>query len=284
MRSSDDLRVAIKISIGVLCAAAFVLILVILSGNELDDTSGQAIGTAAALAFLSLTAIAGSHLQLRQPRLGLLGLATVAVSVLAFLVVTLAIWSEDHWEAAGICLVLAFAGGHSSVLLAGADDADDDTVRLVRGGTIVALWLFALLVVAELLQSGDNVSEQALGVVAVLYVLGALLLPLLRRATPKRDVPRQVQLDHLQLAGTDSARTARFYAEGLGIGSSVGVGEEDKVCLVWPGTAESAVTHLLNRGIEVIGEPTVGSGANGAGVSVYCRDPDGRLVELISYG
>lgn len=283
MRSGDDLQGAIKISIGVLCIAAFVLILVILSGNRLDDTSGKAIGTAVALAFLSLTAIAGSHLRLRQPQLALLGVATVGISMLAFLVVTMAIWSEGNWKFAGICLVLAFAGGHSSVLLAGIDDRDDDTVRLVRGGTIVALWLFALLVVGELLESGDNVSPQGIGVLAVLYALGTLLLPLLRRATPQQTSPGKVQLDHLELAGADSARTARFYAEGLGLGNSVGVGGEDKVCLVWPGSAESAVTHLLSRGIEVVGEPTVRSGAHGVGIGVCCRDPDGRLVELISY-
>jgi hypothetical protein len=283
VRSSDDLQGAIKLSIGVLCVAAFVLILVILSGNRLDETSGRAIGTAVALAFLSLTGIAGSHLQLRRPQMALFGLATIGVSVLAFLVVSVAIWGEDNWESAGICLVLAFACAHSSVLLAGIDDEDDDTVRFVRGGTIVALWLFALAVIAELFESGDNVSLQGVGVLAVLYALGTLLLPLLRRATPKQTSPRKIQLDHLELAGADSTRTARFYAEGLGLDDSVGVGGEDKVCLVWPGSAESAVTHLLSRGIEVIGEPTVRSGAHGVGIGVCCRDPDGRLVELISY-
>lgn len=284
MRGGDDhLRGATKLGIGVLCVAAFALILVILSGNHLDDTSGRAIGTAVALALLSLTAIAGSHLRLRQPQLALFGVATVAVSMLAFLVVAAAIWSEDNWEPAGICLTLALASGHSSVLLAGVDDRDDDAVRLVRGGTLVALWLLALMLIGELLESGDNLSPQGIGVLAVLYALGTLLLPLLRRASPTPDGPREVQLDHLELAGADSAKTARFYADGLGIGKSVGVGSEDKVCLVWPGSAESAVTHLLSRGIETIGEPTVRSGVHGVGIGVSFRDPDGRLVELISY-
>jgi len=134
--SGDDLQGVIKLSVGVLCAAAFVLILIILSGNELDDTSGQAIGTAVALAFFSLTAVAGSHLRLRQPQLELLGAATICLSALAFLVVTWAIWSEDHWETAGIFLVLAVACGHSSALLTGRDQEEDDSVRRVRGGTL----------------------------------------------------------------------------------------------------------------------------------------------------
>jgi hypothetical protein len=280
---SDELQGVIKLSIGVLCVAAFVLILIILSGNELDDTSGRAIGTAVALAFLSLTAVAGTHLRLRQPQLALLGGATVAVSALAFLVTTAAIWSDDNWELAGICLILAFACGHSSVLLAAADEQDDDSVRLVRGATIVALGVLALLGIGELADAGDSVSPQGVGVVAVLYALGVLVLPLLRRGALRQKRPEGVQLDHLELAGPDPARTARFYAEGLGIAGTVGTGVEDKVCLVWPGTAESAVIHLATRGIEVLGEPAVRSGAHGAGVSVHCRDPDGRLVELISY-
>lgn len=272
----------IKLSIGVLCAVAFLLILIILSGNTLHEASVRAIGTAAALAFLSLTAVAGSHLRLRQRQLALLGGATIAVSILAFLVTTAAIWAEGSWEPAGISLVLAFACGHSSVLLAGMDEHDDDTVRFVRGGTIVALWLLALLVIGEFL-SGDDGSVQVVGVLAVLYALGTLVLPLRRRAARKQGGAKGIQLDHLELAGSDPNRTARFYAEGLGIDAAVATGAEDKVCLVWPGTAEGAVTHLLSRGIEVIGEPAVRSGANGVGVSVHCRDPDGRLVELISY-
>jgi type IV secretory pathway TrbD component len=281
--SGDGLQGVIKLSIGVLCAAALVLILIILSGSELDDTSVQAIGTAAAMAFLSLTAVAGSHLRLRRPRLALLAGATVGVSVLAFLLTTAAIWSEDNWKAAGICLVLAFACGHSSVLLAAADEQDDDGVRFVRGATIVALWLLALLLIDELAKSGNDTDPQGVGVIAVLYVLGNIVLPLLRRAAPQRHGAGEIQLDHLELSGTDTARTAHFYAEGLGIGASVTAGAENKVCLAWPGTAESAVAHLANRGIEVVGEPAVRSGAHGVGVSVCCRDPDGRLVELISY-
>jgi len=279
----EDLQGVIKLSIGVLCVAAFVLILIILSGNELDHTSGRAIGTAVALAFLSLTAVAGTHLRLRQPQLALLGGATVAVSALAFLVTTAAIWSDDNWELAGICLILAFACGHSSVLLAAADEQDDDSVRLVRGGTIVALGVLALLGIGELADAGDNVSPQGVGVVAVLYALGVLVLPLLRRGTSKPKRPEGIQIDHLELAASDPARTARFYSEGLGVGTTLRTGAEDRVCLVWPGTAENAVAHLINRGIEVIGEPAVRSGVQGAGVSVCCRDPDGRLVELISY-
>jgi catechol 2,3-dioxygenase-like lactoylglutathione lyase family enzyme len=55
------------------------------------------------------------------------------------------------------------------------------------------------------------------------------------------------------------------------------------LCFAWPGTAEGAVHHLRARGIEIVEGPVARTGAQGAGISVYCRDPDGALIELISY-
>ncbi len=58
---SDTLNALIRISIGVLCGGALVLIALILSGTGIDETSGKVIATAVALAFFSLTgALAGS--------------------------------------------------------------------------------------------------------------------------------------------------------------------------------------------------------------------------------
>ncbi|HYG96046.1 MAG TPA: VOC family protein [Solirubrobacterales bacterium] len=288
MRSADDLRGVTKFSIGLLCAAAFVLIILVLSGSEVDDDSAKAIGTAAALAFLSLTAVAGSHLALRQPQLSLLGHGTALISAIAFLVTTAAIWSggDDNWKPAIYTLILAFACGHSSVLLANLDERDSDGVRLVRGGTLLGLWLLVGLAIGEIASPGrDVVGARALGVVAILYALGAVVLPLLRRADshsqPRPDRQGELQIDHVVARAGDPERSARFYGEGLGAG--VKPGPEGKVCFVWPGTAESAVTHLRARGIEIVEGPVVRTGTHGEGVSVCCRDPDGNLVELISY-
>jgi len=43
------------------------------------------------------------------------------------------------------------------------------------------------------------------------------------------------------------------------------------------------VAHLERVGVEVELGPVSRSGAQGAGTSVYFRDPDGSLLELISY-
>ncbi len=260
MRSEADLRGILKFGIGLLCAAAFVLILIILSGSELDDTSGKAIGTAVAVAFLSLTAVAGSHLTFRQPQLSLFGYLTVGVSGLALLVTVAAIWSgfeSDNWKPAIYCLIVAFACGHTSVLLAGPES--DDTVRLVRIGTLAALWLLVVMAIVEISSPGNDVDPQGFGVLAVLYALGTVVLPLLRRSAsgprPAQQAPPQEQ-DELQL---------------------------DHRCLVWPDTAESAVAQLQAHGFTIVKGPEPGSGAHGPGTSVFYREPSGGLVELISY-
>jgi catechol 2,3-dioxygenase-like lactoylglutathione lyase family enzyme len=55
------------------------------------------------------------------------------------------------------------------------------------------------------------------------------------------------------------------------------------LCLVWPGPIESAAEHLRAHGVEVEEGPVPRGGARGPGLSVYFRDPDGSLLEFISY-
>jgi catechol 2,3-dioxygenase-like lactoylglutathione lyase family enzyme len=54
-------------------------------------------------------------------------------------------------------------------------------------------------------------------------------------------------------------------------------------CFVWPGTIASAVEHLARLDIPIIEGPVFRIGGRGKGMSVYFRDPDGNLLELISY-
>ena len=55
------------------------------------------------------------------------------------------------------------------------------------------------------------------------------------------------------------------------------------LCLVWPGPVAEALEHLRRHGVEVEEGPVPRRGARGEGTSVYFRDPDGSLLELISY-
>ena len=125
--------------------------------------------------------------------------------------------------------------------------------------------------------------------------------------------PRTARLDHVVIAVTDWERSNRFYAEVLGAelvrrgpGWAYRLGEQQlnvhgpgvephpvatvpaapggsDLCFVWPGTAEDAVDHLARHGVEVEEGPVERDGARGSGTSVYFRDPDGSLLELICY-
>jgi catechol 2,3-dioxygenase-like lactoylglutathione lyase family enzyme len=55
------------------------------------------------------------------------------------------------------------------------------------------------------------------------------------------------------------------------------------LCFEWPGSIQGAVAHLEAHRVEVEEGPVARTGAKGAGTSVYFRDPDGSLVEFISY-
>ncbi len=122
-------------------------------------------------------------------------------------------------------------------------------------------------------------------------------------------------LDHVVIAVTDYDRSTAFYRDVLGAevidlsygrigyrlpgGTQLNVhgpgntatpravdpvrpGNSD-LCLRWEGTAAEAKAYLESKGIEVFEGPTERMGAGGTGTSVYFRDPDGSLLELISY-
>jgi catechol 2,3-dioxygenase-like lactoylglutathione lyase family enzyme len=55
------------------------------------------------------------------------------------------------------------------------------------------------------------------------------------------------------------------------------------LCFEWPGPIEAALEHLRANGVELEAGPVERGGARGRGLSVYFRDPDGSLLELISY-
>lgn len=56
-----------------------------------------------------------------------------------------------------------------------------------------------------------------------------------------------------------------------------------ELCFRWEGTAEEAIAHLERKGVLVEDGPLRRPGAGGDGTSVYFRDPDGSLLEFITY-
>jgi catechol 2,3-dioxygenase-like lactoylglutathione lyase family enzyme len=55
------------------------------------------------------------------------------------------------------------------------------------------------------------------------------------------------------------------------------------ICFVWDGPISAAAEHLRSRGVSIELGPVARTGGRGDGMSVYFRDPDGSLLELISY-
>lgn len=55
------------------------------------------------------------------------------------------------------------------------------------------------------------------------------------------------------------------------------------LCFEWAGPIEAASTHLRMHDVAVEQGPVSRNGAKGRGTSIYFRDPDGSLLEFISY-
>ena len=55
------------------------------------------------------------------------------------------------------------------------------------------------------------------------------------------------------------------------------------LCFEWQGPIEDAIAHLKKHNVAVEAGPMQRFGAKGEGTSVYFRDPDGSLMEFMSY-
>jgi catechol 2,3-dioxygenase-like lactoylglutathione lyase family enzyme len=60
------------------------------------------------------------------------------------------------------------------------------------------------------------------------------------------------------------------------------VGSED-LCFLTDSTPDQVVQHLRALGVAIVTGPGARQGARGVLMSVYCRDPDGSLIEIASY-
>jgi catechol 2,3-dioxygenase-like lactoylglutathione lyase family enzyme len=55
------------------------------------------------------------------------------------------------------------------------------------------------------------------------------------------------------------------------------------ICFEWDGPIDGAIVHLTKHGVTVELGPVATNGAKGPGTSVYFRDPDGSLLEFLTY-
>ena len=59
-------------------------------------------------------------------------------------------------------------------------------------------------------------------------------------------------------------------------------GSED-LCFLTDSPPDEVVRHLQAQGVAIVAGPGPRRGAQGTLISVYCRDPDGALIEIASY-
>ncbi len=118
------------------------------------------------------------------------------------------------------------------------------------------------------------------------------------------------RLDHLVLTVRDVEATCRFYQAALGMRreefgadrvalhfgrqkinvhpypSPVEIVAKDPrpgtadLCFVTETPIEAAIAHLESLGIDIEMGPIERTGARGTLNSIYCRDPDGNLIEI----
>jgi catechol 2,3-dioxygenase-like lactoylglutathione lyase family enzyme len=74
----------------------------------------------------------------------------------------------------------------------------------------------------------------------------------------------------------DADKVEWFTADEVAAGS-------DDLCFLTSSTPEEIVAHLKANGVAIEEGPINKQGARGAIRSVYCRDPDGSLIEISSY-
>ncbi|HSK17366.1 MAG TPA: hypothetical protein VK915_14520 [Gaiellaceae bacterium] len=168
-----------------LCVTAAVAIGTLLFA-EFDDTAARILGTTALLSLASLLSLPAGAL-LDQRRAVLLGWATIAAAVTAFVVSMVVIWGEvssDWPNQLNITLWLtAGTGAQAAIVTALLRPEDSRQLRVLHGLSIVlGAALATLIAVAVWVEPESAAYGRAVGAVAVAAVLTTLLQPILRRA------------------------------------------------------------------------------------------------------
>jgi len=96
-----------------------------------------------------------------------------------------------------------------------------------------------------------------------------------QRGGPRRTMLRFGQ-QRINVRPIDASKVEWFTADYEMPGS-------DDLCFLTDSTPDEVVAHLKACGVPIEDGPAKRGGARGTLMSVYCRDPDGSLIEISSY-
>jgi hypothetical protein len=174
-----------RIAVWGLSLGAAILIVLILGGS--DDVQAK-VGEASLLFLLfSINSLAGFLLIKRRPELTLLGAATIGLSIATYVVILDSIFSHglistgetgSSGSAVWLLFVITILTSQASMLLSFRRDEDSPLVNLALSVGLIALALLTALTI--LAAAGTGVGTKVYAILAVLYLLGALLPPCLR--------------------------------------------------------------------------------------------------------
>ena len=177
---SGGARQGLGLLVGAWYVAGAVLLIALLTKGDVDALAARVGGSVLAVIFFGFAIVAGARLAERDGYAGLFGAATVLVSVAAFVLLAIEIWSKHplHQPTRTMAIVaISILCGAASLLLDGERD-DDSEVRLARGVAVFGLVALAVLIVFD--ATGTDVSSRLAGIAAALFVIPAVSLPALR--------------------------------------------------------------------------------------------------------
>lgn len=167
-----------------LVASALMGIAVLLKGS-FDDTDWKILATTLMIGIFSITSLANlRNLESSLKSYHAFAVASITISIVGLLLFVGLIWSvsslDNHWEATLTFLVLAVSSAHASLLLP-LRESGGSTQKLIVTTTLACIGVVAgLLVYLIVTQNSDLGGSfyKALGVFAILDVLGTIIAPI----------------------------------------------------------------------------------------------------------
>jgi hypothetical protein len=174
-------RLIAFVAAGILCGIAVIGIVAVISDAEDGALAGKMIYATPVLTVFSLVSLAGVFLSVRRPTLAWLGYLTVVAGLAAFALIARKIWNGDGyfdtgWEVPSSATLVALGLGQVSLLFGWARQSG--LIRWIGLAASAAIATLATLGVLATAIDDFEVGARVLGVLAIVYLLGIALLPL----------------------------------------------------------------------------------------------------------